>query len=153
MSRRCVFLDRDGVINEKAPPHEYVRSWTDFRFLPNIVDWIRLFNALGYLVIVISNQRGVARGMMSAADVEDIHRRMTAELAKHGAILNDIYYCPHEEGECDCRKPQPGLVLQASEKWDIDLAESLLIGDADSDAELAMNCGVRFLRVEGGRIV
>jgi len=153
MSRRCVFLDRDGVINEKAPPHEYVRSWTDFRFLPNIVDWIRLFNVLGYLVIVISNQRGVARGIMSAADVEDIHRRMTAELATQGAILNDIYYCPHEEGECDCRKPRPGLVLQAREKWDIDLAESLLIGDADSDAELAMNCGVRFLRVEGGRIV
>lgn len=153
MSRRCVFLDRDGVINEKAPPHDYVRNWSDFRFLPNIVDWIRLFNALGYLVIVISNQRGVARGIMSAADVEDIHRRMTAELATRGAILNDIYYCPHEEGECDCRKPRPGLVLQAREKWDIDLAESLLIGDADSDAELAMNCGVRFLRVEGGRIV
>lgn len=153
MARRCVFLDRDGVINEKPPPHQYVRSWSDFRFLPNIADWIRLFNALGYLVIVISNQRGVARGMMSAEDVEEIHRLMTAELAATGAILDDVFYCPHEEGECDCRKPRPGLIRQARAKWDIDLGESLLIGDADSDAELARNCGIRFLRVRDGHIV
>lgn len=153
MARRCVFLDRDGVINEKPAPHEYVRNWGEFRFLANIADWIRLFHALGYLVIVISNQRGVARGFMSVADVDEIHRNMTAELGRRGAVIDDIFYCPHEDGECDCRKPLPGLVIQAQEKWDLDLAASLLIGDSDSDEKLALSCGIRFLRAEGGKLV
>ncbi len=153
MARRCVFLDRDGVVNQKPAQHEYVRNWSEFRFLPNIVDWIRLFKALDYLVIVISNQRGVARGIMTAEDVEAIHRNMTAELARQGAALDAIYYCPHENDACNCRKPLPGLVIEAQEKWDIDLADSLLIGDSDSDEQLAENCGLRFVRVENGRIV
>jgi len=151
--RRCVFLDRDGVINEKPAPHEYVRNWSEFRFLPNIVDWIRLFNALDYLVIVVSNQRGIARGIMSAADVEEIHRNMLAELAARGALVHDIFYCPHEQGRCECRKPRPGLVIAAREKWNIDLAQSVLIGDSDADEQLAANCGLKFVRVEGGRLV
>lgn len=153
MARRCVFLDRDGVINEKPAPHEYVRNWSEFHFLPNIADWIRLFNVLGYLVIVISNQRGVARGKMTAGDVEQIHRRMTDELARCGARIDDIFYCPHEEGACDCRKPRPGLVVEARKKWDVDMDESILIGDSDSDEQLAQTCGLRFVRVAGGRVV
>ncbi len=153
MARRCVFFDRDGVINEKPAAHEYVRNWSEFRFLPNIVDWIRSFKALGYLAIVVSNQRGVARGAMTAEDVEDIHRHMTAELARQGAALDDIYYCPHEEGSCNCRKPLPGMVIEAQKKWDIDLTDSLLIGDSDSDEQLAANCGLRFIKVENGRMV
>jgi len=148
-----VFLDRDGVINQKPAPHDYVRTWSDFHFLPNITDWIRLFNALGYLVIVISNQRGVARGIMSATGVEEIHRKMIAELARRGAIIDDIFYCPHQDGECNCRKPLPGLVVQAQEKWDLDFSKSLLIGDSDADEQLAATCGIRFLRAEGGQLV
>lgn len=151
--RRCVFLDRDGVINEKPPPHEYVRTWADFRLLPNIVDWIRLFNALDELVIVVTNQRGIARGIMSAGAVEEIHRNMSAELARRGALIHDIFYCPHEEGTCDCRKPRPGLVLQAQAKWNIDLAQSILIGDSDADEQLAANCSLRFVKVSGGHVV
>lgn len=153
MPRACVFLDRDGVINEKPPPHDYVRTWSQFHFLPNISDWIRLFNTLGYLVMVVSNQRGVARGIMSAADVEEIHRHMIAELARRGAVIDDIFYCPHQDGECNCRKPLPGLVIQAQEKWNLDLSKSLLIGDSDSDEQLAATCGIRFLRAEGGQLV
>ncbi len=153
MPRACVFLDRDGVINEKPAPHDYVRTWSDFKFLPNISDWIRLFNALGYLVVVISNQRGVARGLMSAGDVEGIHHNMVAELARRGAIIDDIFYCPHQDGECNCRKPLPGLVIQAQEKWGLDLSKSLLIGDSDADEQLAAACGIRFLRAEGGQLV
>ena len=153
MARRCVFLDRDGVINEKPALHEYVRNWNEFRFLPNIEDWIRLFKALGYLVIVITNQRGVARGLMSLADVEEIHRNMMAELARRGAVIDDIFYCPHQDGECDCRKPLPGLVTQAQRKWDLDLTTSLLIGDSDADAALASRCGIPFLRAEGGKLI
>lgn len=153
MSRRCVFLDRDGVINEKATPHEYIRQWSEFRFLPNVSDWIRIFNALDYRVIVITNQRGIARGKMTRQAVDEIHRRMIEELDEHGARVDDVFLCPHEEGTCDCRKPKPGMLLQAQAKWDIDFSASLLIGDSDEDEAVASACGVRFLRVRDGRII
>ena len=147
MSARCVFLDRDGVINQKPAPGEYIRSLDDFRVLPNAVDWIRLFNALGFLVIVVTNQRGVALGLMTENDLGRIHQKMLAELAAKGARIDDIFYCPHAENSCDCRKPKPGLVYAARDKWDIDLGHSLLLGDSDNDQQLAAACGVPFLRV------
>src|SRR5579872_936711 len=111
MPRRAVFLDRDGVINMKPPAGDYVRSWAEFRFVPTIADWLRLFNMLDLLVIVVTNQRGIARGLMSQADVEEIHRNMIAELAREGARIDDIFYCPHDhDDECDCRKPRTGMV-------------------------------------------
>jgi len=149
LSRGCLFLDRDGVINEKAPPHDYIRSWSQFRFLPNIADWIRIFNALDYLVIVVTNQRGVARGVMSREAVDVIHANMVRELARAGARIDDVFVCPHETDTCDCRKPKPGLVVQAKAKWDIDLERSLMIGDSDDDEDLAQACGLRFLRADG----
>jgi D-glycero-D-manno-heptose 1,7-bisphosphate phosphatase len=151
--RRCVFLDRDGVINQKAPPHEYIRNWSEFRFLPNISDWIRIFNALDFLVIVITNQRGVARGTMTVESVDEIHRNMIAELATHGARIDDVFVCPHDEDSCDCRKPKPGMVLEAQAKWNIDPGGSLLIGDSDDDEALASGCGLRFLRVRNGSLI
>jgi D-glycero-D-manno-heptose 1,7-bisphosphate phosphatase len=144
LNRRCVFLDRDGVINEKPAPHQHIRSWSEFRFLPNIADWVRMFNTLGYLVIVVTNQRGMAR-----ETVEEIHGSMIRELLQRGARIDDVFVCPHEEDSCDCRKPKPGLVLQAQKKWRLDLAKSLMIGDSDEDAALAAVCGLSFLRVDG----
>ena len=152
MSVRCVFLDRDGVINEKPEPHEYIRSIAEFRLLPNIADWIRLFNALEFLVIVITNQRGVARGLMTEAALASIHSHMLEELAAKGARIDDVFYCPHEENSCECRKPKPGLVYAARDKWNIDLAHSLLLGDSDSDEQLAATCGIRFRRVLDGKL-
>lgn len=152
MKRRCVFLDRDGVINHAAPPGEYIQNWSEFRLLPNIVDWIRLFNALDLLVIVITNQRGVALGRMSLSDVDEIHNKLVTELAHMGGRIDDIYCCPHALESCDCRKPKPGLVFRAREKWNIELRESLVIGDSDIDAELAVACGTRFVRVSEGKI-
>ena len=152
MSVRCVFLDRDGVINEKPAPHDYIRTVDEFRLLPNIADWIRLFNALEFVVIVITNQRGVARGLMTEAALASIHSRMLEELAAKGARIDDVFYCPHEENSCHCRKPKPGLVYAARDKWNIDLAHSLLLGDSDSDQQLVAACGVRFLRVLDGRL-
>jgi D-glycero-D-manno-heptose 1,7-bisphosphate phosphatase len=149
LSRGCVFLDRDGVINQKAPPHAYIRDWSQFRFLPNIAGWIRIFNALDYLVIVVTNQRGIARGFMSRKAVDAIHANMIGELARAGARIDDVFVCPHENDACDCRKPKPGLVQQAKAKWDIDLERSLLIGDSDDDEGLAQACGLRFLRADG----
>jgi D-glycero-D-manno-heptose 1,7-bisphosphate phosphatase len=147
-----VFLDRDGVINQPALPGEYIRTWEEFKFLPSIADWIRLFNALDLLVIVITNQRGVALGLMSEHALEDIHSRMVAELAHLGARVDDVFYCAHAKNECNCRKPQPGLIFQAQEKWDIDLQHSLFLGDSPSDQQAAFQGGVPFVSVVDGRI-
>ena len=149
MSRRCVFLDRDGVINEKPPPHEYVRDWSEFRFLPNITDWIRIFNALDYLVVVVTNQRGIARGLITREAVDEIHANMVRELKDRGARIDDVFVCPHEEGTCDCRKPKPGLIELAKSKWDLDIEYSLMVGDSDDDEQLAQVCGLKFLRANG----
>ncbi len=149
--KRCVFLDRDGVINVKIEGG-YVRNWSEFRFLPNIADWIRLFNALDLLVIVVTNQRGVALGRMTEADLAGIHDRMIAELAAQGARIDDVFACPHHSGVCECRKPKPGMVFQARDKWAIDLAGSLMIGDSDSDEQMAAAAGLRFLRAVDGRL-
>jgi len=153
LSARCVFLDRDGVINEKPLAGEYVASPDQFRFLPQVVDWIRLFNALGFLVIVITNQRGISKGLMTEADLLSIHAKMLNDLAARGARIDDILYCPHAADSCECPKPKPGLVYAARDKWDIDLEHSLLIGDSESDQMLAAACGLPFLRANEGCLI
>ena len=154
MSRRAVFLDRDGVINLKPPAGDYVRRWSEFQLVPTIAGWIRLFNVLDFLVIVVTNQRGIARGLMSQKDVEEIHTNMLAELAALGARIDDIFYCPHDgDDACECRKPNIGMVVAAQKKWDIDLTGSLMIGDSDKDAELAARCCMKFLRVDEGHFM
>ena len=152
MKRRCVFLDRDGVINVKAAPGDYIRTWREFELLPTVIDWIRLFNALDFLVVVVTNQRGVARQLILPADLAEIHGRMVEQLARQGARIDDVFCCPHEENSCDCRKPRPGLVLDAAKRWDIDIERSLMIGDSESDRQLAATCGMRFVYVREGRI-
>ena len=122
---RAVFLDRDGVINRKLE-NDYVKSWDEFHFLPDVIEAIKALNekglpsseAKGYLVIVVTNQRGIARGLMTEKDLEEIHRRMLRELQRHGARIDDIFYCPHDiKDNCNCRKPQPGMLIQAQKKW------------------------------------
>ena len=152
MKRRCIFLDRDGVINVKAPAGEYIRTWQEFQLIPAVVDWIRLFNVLDFLVVVVTNQRGVARGVVEPADLGEIHRRMVHQLAGEGARVDDVFACPHEENSCNCRKPGTGLVLEAAEKWNIDISRSVMIGDSESDRQLAENCGMRFVCVRDGQI-
>src|SRR5262249_22581861 len=99
--RRCVFLGRDGVINRKPPEGDYVRTWREFQFLPGVADWIQLLNALGLLIVVVTNQRGVATGLIRSDDLQEIHRNMTQELARAGARIDDIFTCPHENGTCE----------------------------------------------------
>jgi D-glycero-D-manno-heptose 1,7-bisphosphate phosphatase len=151
--RRGAFVDRDGVINVSPRPGHYVRTWEEFRLIPETVERIRLFNALDFVVIVVTNQRGVSRGLIDPAELERIHANMRTELARLGARIDDVFCCPHEENTCECRKPKPGLVLQAAAKWDIDVRASILLGDSPSDSELARKCGMHFVAVREGRLV
>ena len=132
---KAVFLDRDGLINRKLE-NDYVKSWDEFQFLPGVIEAIKAINGKGYLVIVVTNQRGIAKGLMAEKDLKEIHRIMLKELKKHGARIDDIFYCPHDISDnCNCRKPKPGMLIQAQKKWDIDLARSFIVGDSSSDIE------------------
>ena len=91
-----MFLDRDGVINQKAPEHDYIKSWDEFHFLPGVKEVIRRIREKGSLVIVVTNQRGIARGMMTKKDLEVIHKNMLKELQKWGAYVDEVFYYPHE---------------------------------------------------------
>ena len=137
----------------KPAAGEYILRWDDFRFIPETVDWIKLFNALEYLVIVVTNQRAVARGLLTGLELETMHAAMKASMQESGAHIDDVLCCPHEEFSCECRKPKPGLVLEAQQRWDIDLGQSLMIGDSECDFALARTCGMRFIRVAQGRVV
>jgi D-glycero-D-manno-heptose 1,7-bisphosphate phosphatase len=142
MSERAAFLDRDGTINVKAPEGEYVTSPGGFTFLPGAERAIRLLAEAGWRVIVVSNQRGVALGRMTAADVDAVNARM-AHLP-----IDGIFVCPHERGECDCRKPGTGLFRQALKRFPgIEIERSVMIGDTDSDIEAGRAIGARTFRV------
>lgn len=141
---RAVFLDRDGVINRKAPEGEYILREKDFEILPDAPAAIRLLKEAGFLVIVITNQRCVAKGLLSEADLQAIHKTMLKRLRVNGAVIDAIYYCPHEDNDrCACRKPKPGMLLQAASDHIIDLAASWMIGDHLSDAEAGKAAGCR----------
>lgn len=133
-----VFVDRDGTINEKAPEGDYVKSWPEFRFLPRAPEALGLLTERRRRVVIVTNQRGIARGLMSEDDLADIHRIMLAELKTHGAVVDAVYHCPHDVGACTCRKPGIGMLEQARrENPMIDFARSALIGDSLSDVETA----------------
>ncbi|MGA7634950.1 MAG: HAD family hydrolase [Terriglobales bacterium] len=132
--KKAVFLDRDGVINRKAPEGQYVTRWEEMDFLPGVCEAIRLLNDAGFLVLVVSNQRCVAKGFVTFGEVELMHARMRREFETAGAIIDEIYYCPHEtQPPCFCRKPKPGMLLRAAQTHDLDLAASWMIGDSKSD--------------------
>ena len=144
---KVVFLDRDGVINEKAAPHEYVTRWEQFRFLPQAAEAIARLHAAGYATVIVSNQRCVARGLASEEEIRQLHERMCRALAEQGAYIDAVYVCPHEEGSCHCRKPEIGLFLQAEERFSVDKAESWMIGDSASDMEAGQRYGVHTVLV------
>lgn len=144
----AVFLDRDGVINTRLVGN-YVKRVEEFQFIPDIFDVLPAIHDAGFLAIVITNQRGIARGLMSDADLEQIHAMMQAEIARRtGHTFDAIYYCPHNHHDgCDCRKPLPGMLLRAAADQDIDLSNSWMIGDSESDIEAGIAAGCRTIRV------
>jgi histidinol-phosphate phosphatase family protein len=140
--RKVCFLDRDGVINIKAPEHQYITSAKDFVLVPSAVNVLVLLKVLGYEFIVVTNQRGVALGWMSQEDLDEIHAYMREQLARYDVEILDIFTCMHEEDSCDCRKPKDGLLRQACAKYDIDLANSLIISDANADIAMGVEFGL-----------
>ena len=141
---KAIFLDRDGVINKKAPGDGYVTRWQDFELLPDVAEAISQINRAGLAVIVITNQRCIAKGLMTVDDLEDIHQQMREFLEKRGARIDAIYYCPHEtDPACHCRKPAPGMFERASHDYGIQLTVSWMIGDSDIDIEAGKNAGCK----------
>jgi len=150
--RPAAFLDRDGVINYDAA---YLYEWAAFRFLPGAIDALRELQALGYRLIVITNQSGIARGMYTEAEYQALTANLKAALQSQGVQLDAIYHCPHHpEGriaeyrlDCTCRKPRTGMIDNALREFDIDLDRSILVGDKPSDIEagIAAGIGKRFI--------
>lgn len=153
--RPAVFLDRDGTINVEVG---YLSRPEDLRLINGSARAIRRLNEAGFLVVVVSNQSGVARGYFGEAAVERVNGAMARRLGRRGARLDAVYYCPHyPEGvvqqyrrECDCRKPAPGMIRRAEQDLGIDVARSYVVGDHRGDIELAKNVGARSILVVTG---
>ena len=150
--QKAIFLDRDGTINRYVG---FLRNINDFELLPGTTEAIRKINQSGYLCIVVTNQPVIARGEVTKAELNNIHNKMETELGNNGAYIDALYYCPHHpdkgyEGEipelkidCLCRKPKPGMILQASLDYHIDLSMSWMIGDGENDILCGQNAGCR----------
>ncbi|WP_456433602.1 D-glycero-beta-D-manno-heptose 1,7-bisphosphate 7-phosphatase [Nitratifractor sp.] len=150
--KRALFLDRDGVINVD---HGYVHTVEAFQFVPGILETIRSFQERGYLPIVVTNQSGIGRGYYTREDFEAVTEHMLRQMRRAGIEITreQVFFCPHAPDEgCDCRKPAPGMLLEAIARFDIDPAASILIGDKASDIEAAEAAGIgRAILVEKDR--
>lgn len=148
MRRKVAFLDRDGVINRD---YAYVHRWEDFDFVPGAVAAMRRLHAAGWDLVIVTNQSGIARGRYTEAQYQRLREQMLAALAEAGVPVLGVYHCPHHpQGKipelavtCDCRKPAPGLLLQAAREHHIDLASACLIGDRPSDIAAGRRAGLR----------
>ncbi len=152
--KRAVFLDRDGTINIEK---EYLYKISDFEFIPGAAEAVQVFNRAGIMVVVVTNQSGIARGFYTEDDVENLHRHISLLLKSHGAYIDAWLYCPHHpDGRgsyalpCSCRKPLPGMLREAAKRYDIDLKISAMIGDKRADIQAGKAAGCRTILVRTG---
>ena len=144
-----IFLDRDGVINENRP--DYVKSWSEFHFLPGSREAIARLTQAGHRIVVCTNQAGVARGSMSIETVHEIHHRMVDSISEMGGRIEKVHFCPHgKEEDCACRKPRPGMLLQARDELGIDMHDAVFIGDSMTDIRAGLAAGVHTVLVLSG---
>jgi len=157
--QRCIFLDRDGVINIDT---DLIHRTEDFNLYPFAPEAIKRINRMGFLAVVVTNQSVLARGLCSESDLEEIHKKMETILGNEGAFVEAIYYCPHHphggfpeevkelKTDCHCRKPKPGMLIDAAERFNIDLKSSFMVGDSQRDIEAGKNAGCTTIRVKTG---
>ena len=146
--RKCVFFDRDGIVNRAPPPEEYyVLSLERFFILPEFLESLRVVNKKGYAAVIVTNQRCVERGLITWGELNRIHAHLKSAVKNAGLELLDILICPHGDNECECRKPKPGLFHQAARCHDLDLAESWMVGDSETDVEAGRAAGCRTVRI------
>lgn len=152
--KRAVFLDRDGVVNQSAPRGQYILFKRDLKLIPGIVPLIRHFNQSGYLVIIVTNQQCVGKGLLRLGELGKLHSYILLELLAEGAVVDSIYYCPHLiEDFCKCRKPKPGMLVKAAESLNIDLSVSWMIGDSATDIEAGRAAGCKTILLLDGKDV
>lgn len=135
---KAIFLDRDGVINVKPREHDYVKNFSEFTLLPTVPKSLKILKDAGFLLLVISNQRGISRGLFTEKNLESIHTALNSLLRNYYDCpeVDAFYFCPHDYAEnCYCRKPKPGMIYQAQKDWNIDLKKSYFIGDSLTDVE------------------
>jgi len=145
---KAVFFDRDGVLNHEQG--DYIRCVEDFYILDNF-DALKTLQDKGYLLLVATNQGGIAKGWYSEEELAKMHTELKKQYHAHGVKITDIFYCPHHPdftGDCDCRKPKPGLLLQGIEKYDLDPARSYFIGDRERDVEAGTAAGVKGILID-----
>lgn len=160
--QKAIFLDRDGTINKYVG---FLRNIDEFELLDGVAEAIKRINESGYLAIVVTNQPVIARGEVSLEELDEIHNKMETLLGQSGAYVDDIFYCPHHPHkgykgerpeykiECECRKPKPGMLLAAAEKYNIDLSQSWMIGDGENDVEAGKNAGCQVVQIEEGKLL
>jgi D-glycero-D-manno-heptose 1,7-bisphosphate phosphatase len=142
IKNKALFLDRDGVINIEK---NYLYQIKDFKFIHGVIDCCREMQLLGYLIVIITNQSGIARGKYSEHDYQKLTQWMLSYFQSQNINISAVYHCPHHpdiSGQCDCRKPAPGLINKACETFNIDASQSILVGDKNSDIEAGINAGV-----------
>ena len=152
--KKALFLDRDGVVNVEK---DYLYKIEDFEFIDGIFDLCRYHASQGYLIFIVTNQSGIARGYYSEDDFQVLTEWMRSEFLKKGIKIQEVYYCPHHPditGECECRKPKPKMLLDAQKKYNLDMQNSLLVGDRQRDIDAGFNAGVSraYLFDETGRV-
>jgi D-glycero-D-manno-heptose 1,7-bisphosphate phosphatase len=145
---RAVFLDRDGVINRKAPNGEYIVNWLQVEILPGSLEAAAALSRAGYLIFIVTNQRGLATGKIREADLTEIHNKLREAFLKAGVGIADVYYCPHDlQAQCSCRKPKPGMLYQAARKHHLKLADCWMVGDSASDIQAGIVAGCKTAQI------
>lgn len=150
--KKVIFLDRDGVINKKPPPAQYVTKWKEFEFLPGAVSALKLLSRKKYEIIIISNQAGIGRGAMTEEDLQEIHRKFLEVCSKKGINIKEIYYCPHDWNDgCFCRKPKPGMLFKAAADHGFYLREAIFIGDDERDKQTGQAADCQTILLDKGK--
>ena len=144
---KAIFLDRDGIINLERK--DYVKTIKEFILIDRIFDVIKMINSKGYLVIIITNQSAINRKIITENNLREIHNHFLKLAKNKNAKIDGIYFCPHMPSEnCECRKPKPGMILKAAQEFQIDLKNSVMIGDSNTDIEAAQQAGCHGILVE-----